>query len=203
MRPRGYSHTASPSLAASKGKKNKKKQKHILVSHPLLHSLSLNCTWLMSWHLFFQFSQPPHSSTSPPYPRLLFLLCLFILHPVYFLLAFTMLQKGLRKRTMLCYQETFFGPQHFTFTVPYSIPRVWDRQGQKESQCSPTNSWVNKRTLLKLGFADLGTCKNDIKQHILHFNLSTRIVLIRSHHLNMNSFCCRIVRQMERKALIK
>lgn len=41
------------------------------------------------------------------------------------------------------------------------------------------------------------------KKQILHFNLSVRIVLIRSHHLNMNSLCHGIVRQRERMVFIK
>lgn len=79
-----------------------------------LHSLSLSRTCLMSWHLFFQFLYQPlhthtliHSTTSSPCPHTLFLVSLFLPHPVFFLLAFIMLQKGLRNTIILCYHKTF------------------------------------------------------------------------------------------------
>lgn len=76
--------------------------------YPFLHSLFLKSTCLMSWHLSFSFYISPrlppilYSITFPPCPNLLFLL-----HPMFFLLAFTKLQKGLRNSTILCYHETF------------------------------------------------------------------------------------------------
>lgn len=54
----------------------------------------------------------------------------------------------------------------------------------KKIHCTGSNNGANKRALPKLGFTGPRACKNDnhIKRHILHFNLSTRIVLIRTHH---------------------
>lgn len=152
--------TAMPRLAASKPRREK------TFSFPFLHSLSLNCTCLMSWHLFFQsFSPPPHSITSPPCPLLLFLVSLFLLHPMFFLLAFTMLQKGLRKSTILCYQETVSTTVLHILGANIHCPifhakGMRDMQEKKKKQhCSGTNNGANKITLRKLGFRDRCTCK--------------------------------------------
>lgn len=53
------------------------------LSYPFLHSLSLNCTCLMSWHLFFRSLPPPHP---PPPPLSLHAhTCFFLLLFLFFL----------------------------------------------------------------------------------------------------------------------
>lgn len=149
---------------------------------------TLNCTCLMSWHLLYSFyTHLLLSNTSLPCPLSLFLVSLFLLHPMFFLLAFTMLQKGLRKSTILCYQETFSTTVLHILGAHIPCP-IFHAKGmryarKKKKHCSRSNNGGNERSLSKLGLTDLCPCKNDspTKQHILHFNLSTRIVLIRAH----------------------
>lgn len=95
-----------PRLAASKPRRERK----LFLS---LSSLAVSQLYifneLASFLSVLYLPTPPllHSITSPPCPLSLFLVSLFLLHPMFFLLAFTMLQKGPRKSTMLCYQEIF------------------------------------------------------------------------------------------------
>ncbi len=83
-----------------------------------------------------------------------------------------------------------FLPQYFTFlvltfTVPYSMPRVWSMRGEKNYIAVEVTMENGKIKELCWSWGSQAcACKNDndIKWHILHFNLSTRIVLIRTHH---------------------
>lgn len=106
-------------------------------SFPFLHSLSLNCTCLMSWHLFFQsFSPHTHTPSLPLHARSCFFLCLF-----FFLIQCSSCWHSQCSRRDWGKVPSFaikkqFLPQYFTFsvltfTVPYSMPRVWDMQEKK------------------------------------------------------------------------
>lgn len=112
----------SPSLGMKNKKQlktrgRKKKKKNLSFSPcliPPLHSPTLDCTCLMSWHLVFQFSSPPllHAIPSPPCPHWLFLLASpFLLRPMFFPLALTML----RERAEGKKREKEKGPSRYVF----------------------------------------------------------------------------------------
>lgn len=77
-------------------------------SPPFLSLSSLPVSQLYMFNELASFLHPPPTATFPPCPHLLFLVALSFLYPMFFLLAFTTLQRGLREKTTLCYQETFF-----------------------------------------------------------------------------------------------
>lgn len=183
MWPTGYDAAQTRCFQSQRREKN---------SPPFLSLSSLPVSQLYMFNELASFLHPPPpTATFPPCPHLLFLVALSFLYPMFFLLAFTTLQRGLREKTTLCYQETFFFCHSISLSQSHIPCQECEICKGGKSHCCRSNNRVNKRTLFKLRFTDLGTCKTDncIKKPILHFNLSTRIVLISRHHLNTNSLC--------------
>jgi len=98
------------------------------ISYSFLYSVSLNCTCLMSWRLFFQFYNTPYSSTPSFFPCLQSLLSVSL----FFFIQCSSCWHSQRTRRDGG-KEPFFAMKYFTFllptlTVPATNPRIWSMQ---------------------------------------------------------------------------